>query len=324
MPKLTITVAVYNAEKYLEKCIDSILSQTYTDYECILVNDGSTDQSGAICERYALKDNRIRVVHQENAGLAATRNKGLELAKGEFIYFMDNDDYLEKDAMACCVEKLVNDNSQMVIFDVFQYQVATNTVEIIKNPFDENRVYNIKEEKDILVKILNATWNKMYRVNLFTNNAITFPEEYFYEDFGTTYRLLAVCQRISFINKPLYHYLVDRPGNITTQFNRRVYDVLDLIKINNDFYKEKGIYEIFYEELKYLGIINVLECLKKVRNGSDKEMIKAYVAHAYAFLKHTWPEYPKCQYEINRQKNDIVYIHPMLLKLYLFLKKGIL
>lgn len=97
MPKISIIVPVYNVEKYLRKCIDSILNQTFKDFELILIDDGSTDESGKICDEYNLKDNRIKVIHKENGGLSSARNAGLDIAQGEYIGFVDSDDWIESD-----------------------------------------------------------------------------------------------------------------------------------------------------------------------------------------------------------------------------------
>ncbi len=321
MVMLSIVVSIYNVENYLEKCLDSVCNQTFKDFECILVNDGSLDSSEEICKKFVEKDKRFSLINKVNGGLSSARNTGMEKAIGKYIYFLDSDDYLYDTAMEKCVNKLESDQSEMVIFDVMQHNLKNNTSQIIKNNFDERKTYNIKENKELLIGILNAAWNKMYLRDLFLKNNISYPYGYYYEDLGTTYRLLVNCDKISFINEPLYNYLSDRPGNITQQFNNNVYHVLDMVKINVDYFKEKGIYEKYYEELKFLGGINILECLKKTRNVNEWDMVEKYIDVCFYVIDNMWPEFPKCKYNILREKNNWIYANKFFLKTYLKLRK---
>lgn len=315
--KLSIVVPIYNIENYLDKCLDSVINQSFKDFECILVIDGSKDNSYKIAEKYAALDDRFIVKYKENGGLSDARNFGMEKTKGKYIYFLDGDDYLCLNAMEKCVNKLDETDADMVIFDVIQHNIEDNTTEIIKNNFDENKLYSLQEDSTLLIKLLNAAWNKMYKKELFIKNDIIYPFGYYYEDLGTTYRLLLKCNKIAFINEPLYNYLADRPGNITSTFNMNAYHVLDMVKINLDYYKLNGVYEKYYEELKYLGGINILENLKKTRNVSDVAMVDKYIDVCFYVIKREWPEFPKCKYNILRQKNDWVYAYKNILKLYL-------
>ncbi len=320
MVKLSVVVPIYNTEKYLRTCLDSVVNQSFQDFECILVNDGSLDNSENICKEYIEKDKRFTLVNKVNGGLSDARNTGMVHAEGKYIFFLDSDDYLFDNTFEKCINKLEETGSEMVIFDVLQHNIAKNSSQIIKNSFDENKTYNIKDNKEIIISILNAAWNKMYLKSLFTDNNIIYPYGYYYEDLGTTYRLLIHCNKVSFINEPLYHYLCDRPGNITQQFNMNVYHVLDMVKINNDYYKKMGIYDKYYEELKFLGGINILECLKKTRNVKDNKMVSKFIDVSFYVIKKEWPEFPKCKYNILREKNDWIYANKSILKAYLSLR----
>ena len=157
----------------------------------------------------------------------------------------------------------------------------------------------------------------MYRLALFQDSGITYPWGCYYEDLGTTYRLLARCRKIAFLNEPLYDYLVDRPGNLTSEFSFSAYHVLDMIKITVDDFKANGWYERYYEELKYLAGVNIMECLKKTRDVQDAKMVDKYIDVCFWFLNRNWPEFPRCKYKICREKNDWIYVNPTRLKLYL-------
>lgn len=319
--KLSIVVPIYNIEDYLDKCLNSVLKQTFNDYECLMVIDGSKDNSYLIAEKYASLDERFKVINKVNGGLSDARNVGMANSKGEYIYFLDGDDYLYLDAMEKCVNKLDETKADMVIFDVTQHNIAHNTTELITNNFDKNKVYSVDKDPTLLVKVLNAAWNKMYRKDLFLDNDIIYPYGYYYEDLGTTYRLMLKAKSIAFINEPLYNYLADRPGNITSSFNMNVYHVLDMVKINLDFYKINGVYEKYYEELKYLGGINIIENLKKTRTVKDKAMVDKYIDVCFYVIKRDWPEFPKCKYNILRQKHDWIYSNKDILKTYLKLRR---
>ena len=138
MTEVSVVINMYNSEKYLRKCIDSVLAQTFTDFELILVNDGSKDHSLDICKEYAEKDKRIRIVDKENGGLADARNAGLDAAKGKYLEFIDADDWIEPDLLEKCVTKLHETDADIVIFDIYQYFVATGKKEVVSHPYNQN------------------------------------------------------------------------------------------------------------------------------------------------------------------------------------------
>jgi len=319
--KLSIVVPIYNIEDYLDKCLNSVLNQTFKDFECLLVIDGIKDNSYLIAEKYAGIDYRFKVIYKPNGGLSDARNVGMEHAMGEYIYFLDGDDFLYASAMEKCVNKLDETKADMVIFDVTQHNLEQNTTELLKNDFDENQTYTVDKEPTLLIKVLNAAWNKMYRKDLFIDNNLNYPIKYYYEDLGTTYRLMLKSKSIAFINEPLYNYLADRPGNITSELNMNVYHVLDMVKINLDYFKVNGVYEKYYEELKFLGGINIIETLKKTRNVTDAKMVDEFIDVCFYVIKRDWPEFPKCKYNILRHKHDWIYANKNTLKTYLKLRR---
>ena len=321
MPKVSVVVPIYGVEDYLPKCVQAILDQTFTDYECILVDDGGKDNCPALCDEYALQDERFKVLHKPNGGLSDARNKGMEIATGEYIYFPDSDDFIEPDCLEKCVNALDEHQADMVIFDVYQYYMMKGTRELIHQDLPVGRVFDLDSDPSCMTKMLNAAWNKMYRRSLFTEHNIEYPKGFLYEDLGCTYRLLLECKKVVFIDVPLYNYLVDRPGNITTQFNERIMHVLDMMQINIDAFKAKGVYEKYYEELKYLAGVNIMECLKKTRDVVYDDLVKRFVDKAFAFLKENFPDFPKGKYEMLRQKNDWIYANKFVLKLYLTYKQ---
>ena len=169
----------------------------------------------------------------------------------------------------------------------------------------------------MITRILNAAWNKMYRRSLFEDNGITYPFGYLYEDLGTTYKLLLKARSIAFVNEPLYDYLADRPGNITQSFNQKAYHILTMAEETMNYYRQEGVYDQYYEELKYLACVNIIENLKKTRTVKDRKLVDEYIAACFAFIHKNFPDYPECKYPINRQKNDWIYMRPQVLKGYL-------
>lgn len=215
-PKISVVVPVYNDESYLNQCLDSILSQTFKDFELILVNDGSTDFSFKICEEYAEKDNRIRLFSQENKGLSASRNIGIENAVGEFITFIDSDDYIHPD----CLKKLYNVvqdyQADIVICEYYRYDRETNLLyyyvtekdyEIIK--FSSYKAFKKMFEHNGFI----SSWGKLYNISLFEN--IRYQNGRFFEDQYTTGKLYIQAKNIQYLKESLYCYTVT-PNSITT------------------------------------------------------------------------------------------------------------
>ena len=320
MCKVSVVVAVYNVEDYLEKCLDSLLNQTLKDIEILCVDDGSTDHSNEILYIYKNRDPRIQVLEKKNGGLSDARNYGMKFATAPYIQFVDSDDFMEPDALEKASRKLDETGADMVMYDVYQYYMKTGTKEVIRNCYSEDRTYTLEENPEMITNVLNAAWNKMYRISLFKDNGIEYPFGYLYEDLGTTYKLMLKANKIAFVNEPLYDYLVDRPGNITQSFNKKAYHILDMARETMDYYRNEGVFEKYYEELKYLACVNIMENLKKTRNVKDKKLVSEYIDACFEFIEQNFTDYPECIYPINRQKNDWIYMKPAVLKAYLGLR----
>lgn len=204
---ISIMVPVYNAERYLERCLDSVLTQTYTNIEVILVNDGSKDCSGEICDRYAKQDNRIKVFHKANEGVAATRNVLLSKAKGDFLMFVDSDDTIPNDAVAVMYERMVQDGSDMVIG---RHMVIEDEYGGRKKQFAKEIKNDVLHWKELLEMIelpgfvLRTPWGKLYRRELF--DGIRFPNLKVGEDSWAYPHIVMKCRIISTMSKNVYYY----------------------------------------------------------------------------------------------------------------------
>jgi len=213
---ISIIVPIYKVEPYLSKCIDSILAQTYTNLEIILVDDGSPDSCPAICDEYAAKDNRIIVIHKENGGLSSARNAGLDIAKGEYIGFVDSDDWIEPDMY----EKLLQ-NAEMYqaeisvggVNDELLTNEGTTILKTTKTDSVNHRCCTCTEAMQNYFKGSWSAWDKIYQKKVFEN--VRFPVGEINEDEAIVLHLLEKCSKVVYTNEVFYHY-IHRPSSITT------------------------------------------------------------------------------------------------------------
>lgn len=216
MPKLTIIVPVYKVEKYIHQCIDSILNQIFTNFELILVDDGSPDKCGAICDEYAKKDNRIIVIHQDNSGVSAARNTGLNNARGEYISFIDPDDWIDSDMYYDCLEYMENNNLDICCFDVCEVNKRKHS---IKYKFEKNVIFQDEEalKKILIDEIDNSPCNKIYKSKTWKN--VRFPIGRRFEDVATIYRTFYNAEKIGYLRKAYYYYLKREGSAIALSFD---------------------------------------------------------------------------------------------------------
>ena len=211
-PSLSIVVPVYNVEQYLHKCVDSILNQTFRDYELILVDDGSTDGSSRICDDYKKIDERIRVFHKENGGLSDARNYGLDHSNGEYIAFVDSDDWIDSVMYESMMNSIIDNDADISVCGHRVVTVDGRVEETVV--FDEPVLLTgIEATKEILKdeRMPSFAWNKLYKRSLFKD--IRFPHGRIYEDIAVIYRYFDMAKRVYVLNEVYYNYL-RRPGSI--------------------------------------------------------------------------------------------------------------
>lgn len=218
MARLTIIVPVYKVEKYLDKCINSVLKQSFQDYELILVDDGSPDKCGEMCDAYAAQDKRIRVIHKENGGLSSARNAGLEIASTELIAFLDSDDEIDKDMYASMLARLDQDNLDVVCCDTF---IVRGEKKKFKPRYKTDKTFVDKEAVNEILNgnLDNSAVNKVYKLDLFGD--IRYPEGRVYEDVATTYKLFFKAKRVGYICKPFYYYYKREGSIVASAFNSK-------------------------------------------------------------------------------------------------------
>jgi glycosyltransferase involved in cell wall biosynthesis len=278
-PLVSIIVPVYNVEAYLERCLDSLCKQSLKEIEVILVDDASPDNSGEICERYAEKDKRIVVYHQpKNKGLSAARNIGIKHASGEYLMFVDSDDWVDEDFCKTAYECAVQFKADLVMFNYACVKSSASDAE----PRKVFRGYTegVKSREEAMGIMLddggNAAWNKMYKKNLFED--VIYPEGFLYEDTGTTYKLVYNAKNVYFLDKILYYQYI-RPNSITTsKVTNKV--LRDRAILNTKRYQDLISWGYNSEQLEYRFLNFALwYCTKAKLDLSDSysEYISQYI-----------------------------------------------
>lgn len=231
MKKISVIVPVYNVENELNSCVGSIIQQTYKEWELWLIDDGSTDRSPQICDDYAKKDSRIHVLHKSNGGVSSARNSGLDLASGEYVFFVDSDDCLEGNAVERIVEKAEDTNADIVMCGFF-YRVVSDS-SVVKNLpccYFEGNNKELLERcfEDILKKeLINPPWNKLIKTDIIQENNIRFNQEIsILEDISFSIQVMEKCKRIVVLDEALYHYFFKQQGNLVHKFHANFFEAL--------------------------------------------------------------------------------------------------
>ncbi|MBS4212689.1 glycosyltransferase [Neobacillus rhizophilus] len=282
--KISVIVPVYNVEKYLSKCINSIINQTYTNLEIILVDDGSTDNSGDICDCYASKDTRIKVIHKENGGLSDARNMGLGVATGGYVNFIDSDDYIHEKFHEVLMKLISSHNADIAQCDYLKIYEETDPEisDIGNNQFEKVTVLNNIEALNQLYNnlIKGVVWNKLYKRDLFKD--IRFPKGKIHEDDFTTYKLLFNSNKIIITSYQLYYYLQRSNSIMGSKFNAKHLDSLEAFSNQILFFNKNELYD-----LKNKAIIklenNIRGFMRKVLDSDldNKELLFHYLVNYY-------------------------------------------
>ncbi len=293
---VSVIVPVYNVEKFLKKCLDSIVKQTFHDFEVIIVNDGSTDNSGVIAQQYVENYSNVRVITQKNGGLGAARNTGIRAAKGEYLLFVDSDDTIGENTLQVLTEAANRNGADLVIFDYMEEDVNGNTLKISRGCLQDNPDTTLLSCPQLLLDWPSAC-NKLYCRKLFTNTDIYFPGRAWYEDFRTIPKILTSASHIEYVNEPFYHYL-QRPGSIMhsvqVERNREILDAFeDLIY----YFKEHKLYNTYHKELEFLAILHILVAasVRVLKADRKHPLLKTF----QTYVKSNFPNY-KQNFYLNR------------------------
>lgn len=311
LANISVIVPIYNVEKYLNRCIDSILHQSYSDFELILVDDGSPDKCGEICDKYAEKDERIIVIHKEKGGLSDARNKGIdwsfENSNSEWITFIDSDDWVHRDYLKTLLDSTLNFNSKVSVCEFLE------TDKYIEDDFTCKEEKFVNTEEFYVTKNVNAViaWGKLYKKELFRD--IRFPFGKIHEDEFTTYKVLFKCNNIVFITSPLYYYYQRNDSIMGKIWNPKRLDAFQAFEESAKYFESHNYYsalcncylngiklanETLKYKTKYITKSNKRYLRKKLRKflSNYKEIthseiyeLSAYYETAYPiFMKHYW------------------------------------
>ena len=252
---ISIIVPVYKVEEYLTECIESIINQSYKNLEIILVDDGSPDNCGQICDEYAKKDNRIKVIHKENGGLSSARNAGLDIATGEYISFIDSDDYVAENFIEKLYVLCIDNDAEISVCDFVKFEhkaVIKEIEEIIEKCTSREmqiRMFSKEYVKTVVV------WNKLYKRDVYKN--LRFPLGKINEDEFITYKAFYDTNKnIVVTNEALYFYRYNENSIMGKKYNIKRLDVLEAYKEKKDFYKRLNEKELFeFTVIKYQELI---------------------------------------------------------------------
>lgn len=274
--KISVIIPVYNSSTYLRKCLDSVVNQTLKDIEIIVINDGSTDDSKNIIEEYTVKYKNIIFIDQENKGIGKTRNIGIKKATGEYITFVDSDDYIKENMLEEYYKYAKKHNFDLVIGS---YIKKINNKEII---FENNKFKtgNVKTTPQILYLIEYGPWAKLYKREMLINNNIYFDEKRKYEDMPFVSKALLKSKLIGQITEPYYYYIIHNNSETTTM-DKRVFDILDILKEIKDYYKREYYLR---DELDYVIIDKITTYMLQQRVQKDNKLRIKFIDAGYAFL----------------------------------------
>ena len=293
-PLISVIVPVYRVEEYLERCVKSILSQTYKNLEVILVDDGSPDQCPAICDACAEKDARVKVIHQENKGLSGARNAGIDAASGEYLAFVDSDDYVSPHFIEELYQ-LLQDTGCAIGQCRFSYVKGDGLVEegdsafcIYRGESLMEQLYGPEEKATCFV----VAWNKLYRAELFKETGIRYPEGRIHEDEATTYRLFHEAKKLAFLDWVLYGYYTENGGSITSVFSAKRLQWLTAHEERIAFFKKNGYEKLLpaaYRKLCDACITFYFRCTEQVKDAEElkkelRKRLETYRANGAAWI----------------------------------------
>ncbi len=281
MVDISIIVPIYNASKYLKKCLDSLVNQTKKELEFILINDGSTDDSETIIKSY--KDSRIKYFKRSNHGIGKTRNFGINKASGKYIMFLDSDDYLEENACEILYEKIDKERLDLVVCDF--YRVNSDSKEVEKITSFKNTT--LKDNPNLLLNVNLAPWNKIYRSDLIKNNNIKFIEGLKYEDAPFVALSLLKAKKIGKVDKTLIYYTIHDKSETTVR-DERIFDIIKIVDIIRSYFKD---YDWSREVVDTLTIKILVNYNIQQRVIKDKNIRNKFIDDTFYYFEKNIPNY---------------------------------
>lgn len=285
--RFSVIVPVYNVAGYLPACMESLLEQACQDFEIILVNDGSTDGSGMLCDGYQnAYPERVRVIHQQNGGLGAARNTGMEASRGEYLLFVDSDDYVSRDTLAYLSSQIDRTGADMYVFG-FSYLYGDRAVPGAESGLVGPKPFTLKEHPEMLLEPPSA-WLRICRRELYLDHGFRFPGRVWYEDLRTTAKLLTECGSIVVLPQRLYLYR-QREGSIMHNPNlRRNLEIIEAMEDLRQYFERQGLMAEYGQWLSVLAVENMILASQRVLMSDTNA---SFLPDFIAYLEQRFPGY---------------------------------
>lgn len=316
---ITVVVPVYKVEKYLNRCVESILNQTYTDFELLLVDDGSPDNCGKICDEYSKKDSRVFVIHQKNGGLSAARNTGInwfyEQGRSDFITFVDSDDWIHPAYLSVLMNGITENGMKISVCN-YKRVTAETTHENFSNI-----EYELTTPEDFLLNHswqYNYAWGKLYHKSVFED--VRYPVGKNFEDTFTTYKALHKCNKIAYTDCQLYYYLRNEQGISRSPWKPSELVIFDAMKEQLQFYKDNGLKRAYAKEFKLFVHHHAYQIVRIKENKKDlaknKSTLKTIKRELKRYLKEN-----RNVFNIHNMTYSYESAYPVFMKLYAIASK---
>lgn len=316
--KLSVIIPCYNVEKYLSKCIDSVIDNHLEDLEIILVNDGSKDNTINIINDYKNKyPNIIEVIDQKNQGLSMARNAGIEKATGDYITFLDSDDYVDNDFYRKLMDKVKEYQYDIVVADVKMIYIDHD---IIVNLGIEKDCKTKEEVKELMPTLYPAACNKIYRKEFIKE--FKFKKGVWFEDVEFLYKIFPNIESIGLVKDTYYNYL-QREGSITYVYNEKLYDFAYNLNGVIDYYKEKNLYDDYKHEIEYVYVRYLFATfIKRLAKSKNKKEFNKGFNFVMESVREKFPNYKKNKYLVGKKGIYLKYFNKMLANIIYIVEKN--
>ncbi len=307
MIKVSIIIPVYNSSKYIKRCLNSIVNQTFKDFEVIIINDGSKDNTVDIINEYN-HDKRIKLINRNNKGIGSARNLGIEKSIGKYICFIDSDDYVENDYLEVLYNKITKDNLDLVVCNYNEINEELDKKrDIIINEFSNT---TLEKEPKLLLSVNKSPWNKIYKKSIINN--IKFPVDLKYEDTEFLCKVL-LHSKVGYVNNKLYNYVIHKCSETTTM-DEKVFDIIKIVDNIRNYYKNCNDDILKYLDMMTLQILTTYTIQQRYQN--DKVLRKKFINEVFDYLKLNIPDYKENKYFKTRGLKGIIEKNKLLNKLF--------
>lgn len=265
MFEVSIIIPIYNAEKYLKRCLDTVVNQTFKSLEIILINDGSTDDSLRIMNEYKRNYNNIEIINQENSGQGEARNKGVSIAKGEYITFADADDWLSENYVEVLYDAIKKNNADISVCNMIMVMSRTfNEIKSVKFPREElngdNAVRDLLQDKELK----SYPWGKLYKKSIFIQNNIMFPARMFYEDLSIIFQAFYYSSKVTLVNEYCYYYFQSEDSSTRAPNPKTIYDRLEALRMVQRFLIKNSSMEKYKYEYYHFCFFHLYIMCRKI------------------------------------------------------------